>query len=59
MSNWIDAAKLPPDKDGRYLVCYGSVFLAYYTKSTNNWRHENSNTGLNQYVTHWMLLLER
>ncbi|HLB41996.1 MAG: hypothetical protein A3F13_04920 [Gammaproteobacteria bacterium RIFCSPHIGHO2_12_FULL_40_19] len=56
--NWIEANKQPPDADGRYLACYGSVFIAQYTKSTNTWKRECSTSGLAQMVSHWMPLPE-
>jgi len=59
MNQWIDVTKQLPDRDGRYLVCCGSVFIAKYVKSANKWERENSNSGLNQVVSHWMPLPER
>ena len=56
MNNWIDAKKQSPDIDGRYLACYGSIFIANYTKSINEWKREFSDTSMAQEVSHWMPL---
>lgn len=58
MNEWIDARKQPPTNDGTYLVYWGSVFIARYTKSSNKWRRDDSNSGLEQEVSHWMPLPE-
>ena len=58
MDKWIDATKQLPDKDGRYLAYYGSVFIVQYIKSANKWKREDVNTGLNQLVSYWMPLPE-
>lgn len=58
MSDWIDAEDQLPGSDGRYLAFCGSAFIAWYTKSTKKWKREYSDTGLDQHVTHWMLLPE-
>jgi len=58
MSEWIDATKQLPKADGRYLVCYGSVFIATFTTSTKQWKKEYFENGLDQLVTHWMPLPE-
>lgn len=58
MSNWINVNERLPDDDGRYLACCGSVFIAYYTKSNKKWKREYSTSGLEQQVTHWMMLPE-
>ena len=54
MSEWIDVNVQQPDMDGRYLACWGSVFIARYIKSVNKWEREDVNTGLNQSVSYWM-----
>ena len=58
MNEWIDASKQLPDNDGLFLVYYGSVFIARYIKSVNQWKREDSNSGLSQLVSHWMPLPE-
>lgn len=52
MSEWIDNNLKLPDEDGRYLACYGSVFIARYIKSANKWERDDSYTGLTQLVSH-------
>jgi len=54
MNGWINAKTQLPDKDGRYLACYGSSFIAKYNKLTNEWTREDSTSGLKQIVSHWM-----
>jgi hypothetical protein len=55
MSSWIDVKQQLPETDGRYFaLCDGDVFIAQYTKSNNNWRRDQSVSGLDQWVTHWM-----
>ena len=58
MNEWINVNIQTPDQDGRYLAFWGTVFIGIYTKSINKWENENTRTGLNQHVSHWMLLPE-
>lgn len=46
MNNWIDIKVQQPEKDGRYLACCGSIFIANYYQANNKWVHEYSNSGL-------------
>ncbi len=59
MNNWIDVKKELPDKDGRYLaLCGGDMFFARYNKSSSTWMRDPNESGLTQWVTHWMPLPE-
>ncbi len=43
MDHWIDAKNELPDKDGRYLACCESIFIANYIVSVKKWKTENLN----------------
>ena len=59
MSEWIDVKDSVPQNNQRVLACYGGdVFFARYLVALKTWRRDASESGMDQWVTHWMPLPE-
>lgn len=59
MSEWIDAKEMVPQDDQRVIACCGgNVFFARYLSSMKAWRCDPNESGMDQWVTHWMPIPE-
>jgi hypothetical protein len=59
MNEWINVKNKLPENDKRVLACCGGdVFFASYLASMMAWRRNPSDSGMEQWVTHWMPIPE-